>query len=187
MRRLMTIVSGTAIAFLLAVSMPPAAEAAPQPLPREWWFAAWAVATKIWPVTQGEGVTVAVLDTGVQADLPDFAGAVLPGTDATGGGGDGRVDTDNAPVLSKTGGSVRPTAERAGRRRSPRAGSRCCGRSSRTNLVRTSSSVSSRPCVTSAHPARTTRPATARSGPPVCWAPRCRTAPPTMLGHAQAR
>src|SRR4051794_311004 len=98
MRWLRTIVSGTAIAFLLVVSMPVAAEATPKPLPQEWWFASWAVDTKIWPVAQGEGVTVAVLDTGVQAELPEFAGAVLPGTDATGGGGDGRTDTDTAPV-----------------------------------------------------------------------------------------
>jgi hypothetical protein len=98
MRWLRPIVSGAAVALLLALMLPPAAEAAPGPLPQQWWFAAWAVTEKIWPVSQGDGVTVAVLDTGVQAELPDFSGAILPGFDATGGGGDGRTDTDTAAV-----------------------------------------------------------------------------------------
>ena len=60
MRRLRRIVTGTAIASLLALTMPHAAEATPRPLGQQWWFAAWAVNNKIWPVTQGQGVTVAV-------------------------------------------------------------------------------------------------------------------------------
>ncbi|MEV6602438.1 type VII secretion-associated serine protease mycosin [Actinoplanes sp. NPDC051346] len=44
-------------------------------------------------VSTGEGVTVALIDTGVAAH-PDLAGNVLPGIDLTGGGGDGRTDTD---------------------------------------------------------------------------------------------
>ncbi|WP_345469655.1 S8 family serine peptidase [Actinoallomurus oryzae] len=47
---------------------------------------------RIWPTTQGEGVTVAVLDSGVNGAMPEIAGALLPGGDTSGRGTDGRTD-----------------------------------------------------------------------------------------------
>jgi type VII secretion-associated serine protease mycosin len=40
---------------------------------------------KAWPVTRGKGVTVAVLDTGVDGSAPDLAGSVTTGPDETAG------------------------------------------------------------------------------------------------------
>jgi subtilisin family serine protease len=39
-----------------------------------------------WTVSQGRGVTVAVLDSGVRSEVPDLAGSVVPGPDLTGVG-----------------------------------------------------------------------------------------------------
>jgi subtilisin family serine protease len=68
------------------------------PNPGEWWFPDWQVEQKVWPLAQGVGVTVAVLDTGVQASLPDLRGVVLAGGDMAGGdmtSGGSRGDTDS--------------------------------------------------------------------------------------------
>lgn len=70
------------------------AQAAPNPRSDEWWFTSWDIQNKAWPLTRGSGVTVAIVDTGVNAALPGLSGAVLPGTNLDHPGGDGRTDTD---------------------------------------------------------------------------------------------
>ncbi|WP_158587876.1 S8 family serine peptidase [Actinomadura logoneensis] len=48
----------------------------------------------IWPLTRGSGVTIAVLDYGVNAKLPELSGAIVPGVDLVDHSTDGRVDLD---------------------------------------------------------------------------------------------
>jgi type VII secretion-associated serine protease mycosin len=56
----------------------------------QWWFTSWQI-PKVWATgARGQGVTVAVVDSGVQASRPELRGVVLPGTDFH--GGDGRTD-----------------------------------------------------------------------------------------------
>src|SRR5260370_29940752 len=90
----------TGLALAVAVASParsaPAGLANVQPLPGEWWFSAWDIQTRVWPLTQGAGVRVGLLDSGVQASLPDLRGAVVPGGDTTGAGTNGMTDDNDA-------------------------------------------------------------------------------------------
>ncbi|MFB9831984.1 S8 family serine peptidase [Actinoallomurus acaciae] len=88
-----TLVALGALSVAVAPALP-AAAAVPSPRSSEWWFSPWNVEQKVWPTTQGQGVTVAVLDSGVNGTMPEIAGALLPGGDTSGRGTDGRTDFD---------------------------------------------------------------------------------------------
>jgi subtilisin family serine protease len=93
MKRGLAVVASLAVAALTLV---PAgtASATPKPRDEEWWFSSWGVQNMAWPQSTGRGITVAVVDSGVNASLPELRGVVVPGTDTTGHTGDGRTDTD---------------------------------------------------------------------------------------------
>jgi serine protease len=52
---------------------------------QEWWLSGLSV-TQVWPKSEGAGITVAVLGTGVDASYPALAGSVITGPDYTGSG-----------------------------------------------------------------------------------------------------
>lgn len=93
-RRLGMAAAGLAAALGLALpaAAAQAATADYTPSPAEWWMANWSVPQQVWPLTQGAGVTVAVVDSGVQASVPDLSGVVLRGTDLLGDSGNGDRD-----------------------------------------------------------------------------------------------
>ena len=73
-------------------TVPAAAAPGPADAP-EYWFDSWNV-PGLWAAgARGQGVTIAEIDTGVNAALPELAGRVLAGTDL-GTGGNGQVDRE---------------------------------------------------------------------------------------------
>ncbi|MFE7192049.1 type VII secretion-associated serine protease mycosin [Kitasatospora sp. NPDC057541] len=58
----------------------------------QWPLATYQAESAVWPVSQGEGVTVAVIDSGVLKDHQDLTGQVLTGADFTGQNTDGTED-----------------------------------------------------------------------------------------------
>lgn len=94
MKRSARLLAGVTAIMLVVATAHPAA-AVPRPRSDEWWFSAWGVQQDVWPATQGAGITVAVLDSGVNASLPELSGTVLKGGDTTGEKTDGRKDVDN--------------------------------------------------------------------------------------------
>lgn len=74
-------VAGIAASLLLAGS---AASADPV-RDKEYWLDAYGIRAA-WNTTKGEGVTIAVIDTGVDGTVPDLVGAVGPGADFSGAG-----------------------------------------------------------------------------------------------------
>lgn len=97
----------TACGLLAATLLPTAASAAPTIRAQSWYLKAMNVEAAQ-KVATGKGVTVAVIDTGVNPDIPALSGQVLPGYDP--GGGDGRSDraghgTSMAALIAGKGGS----------------------------------------------------------------------------------
>ncbi|WP_097868658.1 S8 family serine peptidase [Streptomyces sp. rh34] len=58
------------------------------------WYLGAMQAEEMWKVSTGEGIKVAVIDTGVNATTPSLTGQVLKGLDATGAAGDEYDDYD---------------------------------------------------------------------------------------------
>lgn len=76
------------LAVVLATAQPGA-----DPISEGQWYHRFLDTARAHQLTRGEGVTVAVIDSGVDAGHPDLAGSVLEGTDLTEpGGGNGHID-----------------------------------------------------------------------------------------------
>jgi type VII secretion-associated serine protease mycosin len=100
----------SAAAALLLTAAP--ASATPKAPPAQQWFldAQHFDSARVWSLSTGKGVTVAVVDSGVDSHHPDLTGQVKPSADMTGEGTDGRTDlsgnahgTSVAAIIAGTG------------------------------------------------------------------------------------
>lgn len=90
MRRRSRLVSGVVIGAMLAVFAASTAQA-DQVRGMEYWLSGYGI-SQAWQTTKGKGVTVAVIDTGIDGSVPDLKGAVVGGTDTSGiGAADGQT------------------------------------------------------------------------------------------------
>jgi type VII secretion-associated serine protease mycosin len=95
-RRLTAVTAGLAVAAVAGLGVPAGAAqdatSGYKPSGNEWWLANWRVPQQVWPLSAGAGVTVAVVDSGVQASIPDLRGVVLRGSDMLTKPGNGDID-----------------------------------------------------------------------------------------------
>jgi subtilisin family serine protease len=78
------------LAAVVGVGAPAAATPGPSDAP-EYWFDTWHVSSLWQSGARGQGITIAEIDTGVNAEIPELRGRVLDGTDL-GAGGNGQTD-----------------------------------------------------------------------------------------------
>src|SRR5690349_9406828 len=90
LRPMAVVAVASGIAALLLGLSPSAAFA--DSVRRDQWQLKELDARSAWALSTGDGVTVAVIDSGVDATHPDLLGQVLPGADFVDGSTDGRVD-----------------------------------------------------------------------------------------------
>jgi len=94
-KRLAAVLVALLVLGLSALATATSAEAAPGPPGApEYWFDAWHV-QQLWAQgIRGQGVVIAEIDTGVNAQLPALAGKVLSGKDFGSAGGNGQADRE---------------------------------------------------------------------------------------------
>ena len=83
--RLITRLAAAVGCAVLLVALQPGVATADAQRDGEWWLSSMNI-TKAWPITEGAGVTVAVIDGGVDATHPDLQGAFTGGIDTSGQG-----------------------------------------------------------------------------------------------------
>jgi len=82
------------VALVAAGASPAAATPGPVSAP-EYWFDSWHIESLWAHGARGQGVTIAEIDTGVNADLPELKGRILDGVDL-GEHGNGHIDRERA-------------------------------------------------------------------------------------------
>ncbi|MFJ4001662.1 S8 family serine peptidase [Streptomyces parvus] len=107
-RRRVRVLGGLAVAASWSVLFVGAAQPAAADTQSKQWHLGAMQAEDMWKVTAGEGIKVAVVDTGVNPSTPSLQGQVLKGVDATGAPGDETDDyeghgTTMAELIAGTG------------------------------------------------------------------------------------